>query len=399
VFKGGNVTEADRTRRSRKIAGLVALGGSAAAGGLWVLQHRSAARAVATEEEIAEEGLSLPLELTEHFVEADDGARIRVVEGGSGPALVLLHGFMLDSSIWAHQFRDLCDSHRVIAVDQRGHGRSEVGKGFGASSRAGGSAWESFEAAAPMAEAGTGAPAIRCLASDLGRVLESLDVTDALLVGHSMGGMVALQFVADHSDAASRVSSLVLASTSAGPFFELPGWPRFARLAAPASARAVHVADRVGVKVLPTEDLRYWVSRLGFGADASSAQVRFLEAIHVATPARTLAGLLPSIALFDLSAELGSLELPALVVVGTHDHLTPPRHARRMAQALPRSELVELARCGHMPMMERPHEFSHLLEEFCAFGKTSSRHIGGDSPHARRSLGWANKTRRLKRQR
>ena len=53
-------------------------------------------------------------------------------------------------------------------------------------------------------------------------------------------------------------------------------------------------------------------------------------------------------------------------MVGSHDRLTPPRHARRTADALPRAELVELPRCGHMPMIERRREFARLLDEFAA---------------------------------
>ncbi|MGH9027999.1 MAG: alpha/beta fold hydrolase, partial [Acidimicrobiales bacterium] len=213
----------------------------------------------------------------------------------------------------------------------------------------------------------SGAPGIRRLAADLKQVLEALDVREALLVGHSMGGMVALQLAHDEPGLMEeRVSAIVLASTLAGPFVHLPGWANFSKVAAPASARAVLIAENVGVRALPSQDLRYWISRLGFGADARASEVRFVEALHLATGSRTVAGLLPSLAAFDLSAGLRSLEFPALVVVGSHDHLTPPRQARRMADALPRAELVELARCGHMPMIERPHEFSHLLEEFSA---------------------------------
>ena len=72
-------------------------------------------------------------------------------------------------------------------------------------------------------------------------------------------------------------------------------------------------------------------TRLGFGADAPAAQVRFVEAMHRGTPSRTLADLIPSLATFDLSARLGALDLPVLVVVGSHDKLTAPRLARRMA--------------------------------------------------------------------
>jgi pimeloyl-ACP methyl ester carboxylesterase len=79
-----------------------------------------------------------------------------------------------------------------------------------------------------------------------------------------------------------------------------------------------------------------------------------------------VAALLPSLALFDLSSWLGSFDLPVLVVVGSHDRLTPPRHALRTAAALPHSELVELPRCGHMPMIERRREFARLIDEFAA---------------------------------
>ena len=118
------------------------------------------------------------------------------------------------------------------------------------------------------------------------------------------------------------------------------------------------------MRTLGSEDLRWWLTRLGFGADAPPAQVRFVEGLHLSTPANTVAELLPSLALFDLSSWLGSLDLPVLVVVGSRDRLTPPRHALRTAAALPHSELVELPRCGHMPMIERRHEFARLLEEF-----------------------------------
>ena len=107
--------------------------------------------------------------------------------------------------------------------------------------------------------------------------------------------------------------------------------------------------------------------RSGFGADAPPAQVRFVEGLHLATPSRTVAELLPSLALFDLSAWLGTLDLPVLVVVGSprppHPAPPGPAHGRRAART---PQLVELPRCGHMPMLERRHEFARLLDEFAA---------------------------------
>jgi pimeloyl-ACP methyl ester carboxylesterase len=344
---------------------------AAATGGLtaaWVAQHRAVQRAAeAARRGEQDEGLELPGDLVHHDVTVGDGGTVHVVERGSGPVLLLLHGFMLCSDVWVHQLTDLTARHRVVAVDLRGHGRSMAGPaGFRAPGETGDPA--ELTEVAPMAVAGEGAPAVVRLAADVRAVVAALDLRDALLVGHSMGGMVALQLLAamDDDERHRRFRGVALVSTTAGPYATMPGWSRLARTMAPLSSRALLLAERVGATSLPAEDLRWWLTRLGFGPEAAPAQVRFVEQLHAGAPQGTLAGLIPSLALFDLSARLDDIDLPALVVVGSRDRLTSLRHARRMVEALPRAELVELPRCGHMPMLERRHEFSRLLEEFCA---------------------------------
>jgi pimeloyl-ACP methyl ester carboxylesterase len=287
------------------------------------------------------EGLTLPDDLRHHFVDVADGGRIHVVERGQGPPLVLLHGLMLSSALWVHQLRDLADHHRVIAVDFRGHGQSLPGS------------------------SGSG---IAILADDVATVLETLGVEHAVVVGHSMGGMVALQLATGlpPTERHRRIAGIVLSSTTAGPFVTVPGFTGVVRVTGPATARALLMGERFGAKALPSRDLRWWLTRLGFGADAPAVQVRFVEAMHRGTPTRTLADLIGSLATFDLSDRVGALDVPVLVVVGSHDKLTAPRLARRMAAALPDASLVELPRCGHMPMLERRHEFSRLVDEFTA---------------------------------
>ncbi|HXQ43839.1 MAG TPA: alpha/beta hydrolase [Acidimicrobiales bacterium] len=329
-----------RRRRGRVVA--LGAGAAAVAGAAgWALQHRAVSRSSVTAREMTSEGLTLPDDLRHHFVDVDDGGRIHVVERGQGPPLVLLHGFMLTSAIWVHQLRDLADHHRIVAVDLRGHGQSLPG---------------------------SSPPGIGRLASDVRAVMETLGVENAVVVGHSMGGMVALRLADDLplDERRRRVAGIVLVSTTAGPFATLPGWTGVVRVTGPVTARALLVGERWGAKALPSRDLRWWLTRLGFGADAPAVQVRFVEAMHRGTPSRTLADLIPSLATFDLSSRLGSLDLPVLVVVGSHDKLTAPRLARRMAGALPEAQLVELPRCGHMPMLERRHEFSRLVDEFTA---------------------------------
>jgi pimeloyl-ACP methyl ester carboxylesterase len=327
-------------RRRRVVALGVGAGAVAAAAG-WALQHRAVSRSSASADEMVTEGLTLPDDLRHHFVDVDDGGRIHVVERGQGPPLVLLHGLMLSSALWVHQLRDLADHHRVIAIDLRGHGQSLPGS------------------------SGSG---VAILADDVRTVLETLGVEHAVMVGHSMGGMVALQLATGLSSAERhrRIAGIVLSSTTAGPFATMPGFTGVARVTGPVTARALLMGERFGAKALPSRDLRWWLTRLGFGADAPAVQVRFVEAMHRGTPSRTLADLIGSLATFDLSARLGALDVPVLVVVGSHDKLTAPRLARRMASALPEASLVELPRCGHMPMLERRHEFSRLVDEFTA---------------------------------
>lgn len=355
-----------RGRRRWAAAGIAV--GAAGAVAAWVAQHRAVERAgESARRGEAGEGLTLPTDLVHHELTADDGGTIHVVERGRGPVLLLLHGVMLNSELWVHQLSDLAARHRVVAVDLRGHGRSVPGDaGFRAPGERGDPG--ELREAAPMAAAGRGAPGIVRLAADVRTVVEALDLHDALLVGHSMGGMVALQLLVGMSDEERhhRFRGVVLVSTTAGPFVTLPGWSRLASVTAPMSSRALLVAERAGASSLPAEDLRWWLTRIGFGPEPAAAQVRFVEQMHRHASLSTFSSLLASLAVFDLSSRLEELDLPGLVVVGSRDRLTAARHARRMAAALPRAELVELPRCGHMPMLERRNEFSRLLEEFCA---------------------------------
>jgi len=357
-----SVASGERTRRSRGLLGrrgaLAALALGAAGGAAWVAEHRTVRRALAGADNLAEEGLVLPSDLTHHFVDVPDGGRLHVMERGEGPPLVLVHGLMLSSALWVHQLRDLADRHRVVTVDLSGHGQSILGQHRYA---------DSGENDA-HARGNAVSPAVHRMAVDLWAVLEALDLQGALLVGHSAGGMVVVQLALDVDRAAlsRRVAGLVLVSTSAGPTPNVPGFSALAGIGARVSSRAVLSAERRGVRSLPSEDLRWWVSRMGFGADAAPAQVQFVEGMHRAASSRSFAELLPSLTQFDVWARLREIDLPTLVVVGTHDRLLGPRHARRLASGLPRAELIELPRCGHQPMLERRNEFSRLLDEFAA---------------------------------
>lgn len=271
-----------------------------------------------------------------------DGARLRVVEQGTGPAIVLIHGITLAASIWHYQLPELAASgYRVVAYDQRGHGDSTVG--------------------------GEGLTLDR-LAADLAEVLDALDLSSAVLVGHSMGGMVALRYLAGDRVAATgrgRIGALALVATSANPVVGsgIPGARAVVAAARPFLSRTAWATSRLPGPSLGGGDLSFLLARVTFGDEPSTSQVALTRDITAAVPAKVAAELLAEIVRYDEFATLELLRLPTAIVVGTNDLMTPVRHARIMADVIDDADLVLLEGCGHMVMLERPRELAAALEQ------------------------------------
>jgi 3-oxoadipate enol-lactonase len=325
----------DAVRRSRRVAAA-----AAGLGAAYVLERSLAKRWRVGADELAAAGLSMPADVEHHFVATDDGARIHVVEAGSGPPIVLLHGVTLGVGVWVRQFRALIDRHRVIALDLRGHGQS-IG--------------------------GTGGYGFERMADDLLTVLDARRVSGSVVVGHSMGGMV-LQLTALQraKDLAAHASGMVLVATDAGPAIPGPLGRPMGVVTAALATRAARFADQRGKSVYPGSDLATWGARLSFGARPVPAEVELVRSISGAVAPRELAGLLGPILAFDVRAELGRIDLPTLVVVGTRDLVTPAGRARQIAGRIPGARLELLPGCGHMVMLERADELNRLLAEFAA---------------------------------
>lgn len=274
---------------------------------------------------------TLPADLSHHFVSVGDGGTIHAVERGDGPPLVLVHGVTLGVAAWAPQLRRLADRHRVIAIDQRGHGQSLAGEdGY----------------------------SLERLSDDLLEVLEALHVTDAVLVGHSMGGMVSQLLAVRRPDELRRhVARLALVATAAGPVVPGP----LAALLAGGGGRGLSWAGRHGRGIFPGEDLGALVTRVSFGAHPTPGDLELTRSMIAAMSPTAMSGLLGPLLSFDVRRRLGYVDLPTLVVVGTRDNLTPPRMARAMAGAIRGSELVVIPGCGHMVMLERADELCELL--------------------------------------
>jgi pimeloyl-ACP methyl ester carboxylesterase len=295
--------------------------------------------------------LSIPPDAAERMFTMSDGWDVRVVERGpeDGPPVVLLHGITLAAAVWAYQVRALADAGlRVVALDLRGHGRS------------GG--------AAEGDETGTGGPAhtLERMAADVAEVMEAMDLGRVTLVGHSMGGMVALRLLgADAKSAAGlgRVAALVLVGTTANPTRHrgLPGLTDLVAVSQPFLSSASGLAARLPGPTIPPNDLAFLLARVTFGKGSSPRQVAFTGQLTSDVPVRVSAQLMTDLVRFDARDVLPGIALPTTVVVGDHDLMTPLPQSEYLVRHIAGARLIVLPGCGHMVMLERPNELNRVI--------------------------------------
>lgn len=321
----------------KKLA-LVAAGTGAAAFGLYRATHPTSARSTggrSSARPLTDDRFTLPGGLVEHQVTARDGGTIHAIERGEGRPLVLLHGITLRSDVWAPQLHDLAEDFRVIAVDLRGHGRSKAGdSGYGLSR----------------------------LADDLADLLVALDLRDAIVVGHSMGGMTLMTFCAEHPDVlAERVAGTVFLNTRAHQVFP-PGMDRPLRVLVGRGTTVVDAGRALPGGAAPSAGL----VRLAYGARPSPAAMRLVAEMGASMEPAAMLASVDQMFDHDAREALRRTETPSMVIVGTRDLLTPVPASRHLAALLPNSDFVVLRGAGHQMMQERPDELAELLRDFAA---------------------------------
>lgn len=287
--------------------------------------------------ELAAEELAALPDAEELHIDTDDGAQLAVfVAGEEAPGartFVLAHGWTNDSRVWAPVAHRLVkEGHRVVVYDQRGHGTSTMG-----------SAGHTLEA----------------LADDMWRVLEQVDVRDAVVAGHSMGGMTAQALATWHPERLrQRISALVLVATAAA---QLSGKRAVDRWALRLGPRIIS-DPRLDV-LMRTKGLSPFLVRRTIGRNASRAHLDSICEMFVATPPEVRAGFLTAMNAMDLTEGLPKLDAPVIVVAGERDRLLPRAHSRRIAELVPGSQYVEIRGAGHMLPIEVPERIASLLLE------------------------------------
>jgi len=267
------------------------------------------------------------------------GHRVYYRRTGTGPAVVLIHGMLNSSRHWEAVARRLGDAHTVIAPDLIGHGDS----------------------AAPRGDYSLGAHA-----ASIRDLLAAIGIDRATIVGHSLGGGVAMQFFYQFPQ---RVERLVLIS-SGGLGREVKAPLRSAALPGVSPLLALTIRPRlIGALTLTGARLRERGAEWGVYLQAAARALRPLQ-----SPGAREAFLQTLRAVIDVHGQRVSatdrlylLEaLPTMIVWGERDNTIPLAHGREAHAAIPHSTFQTLPRAAHFPHLEDPGGLSELLREFIA---------------------------------
>jgi pimeloyl-ACP methyl ester carboxylesterase len=267
------------------------------------------------------------------------GHRVAYRLAGEGPPIILVHGITASSQIWERVGQRLARHHTVLAPDLLGHG----------------------ESAKPRGDYSMGA-----FASGIRDLALWLDLGPATVVGHSLGGGVAMQFAYQFPERTQRlalvssgglgrrVHAFLRAATLPGSELVIP-W--LAGRQALSAGRVVGRAlARAGVR-LGNDALEMARGHASLGdAESRTAFVHTLRASVDVTGQRVQA----------VDRLYLAQELPMLIVWGARDRIIPPEHGRRAHQLVPSSRFVLFESAGHFPHLDEPARFTALLEDWIA---------------------------------
>ena len=247
------------------------------------------------------------------------------------PPVVLLHGITGHARVWDHLAERLAPRHRVVVLDQRGHGDSDP---------------------APDDDYRVGT-----MADDVAAFVGSLRLDRFALLGHSMGGRIAIKYAADH---AARLERLVIVDI--GPDINLAGLQRVRDMMANAPERieseewAVEYIRRAN----PLQDVDMLRERVRHGLRrAPDGELTWKYAKGLRDMMRE--GRRDAV---DLWEPLPRIPCPTLIVRGAESDILSAEVAKQMAERLPDGRVVEIAGAGHTVPADRPEEFVRQIRAF-----------------------------------
>lgn len=245
---------------------------------------------------------------------------------GEGPPLVLVHGWSANRTFWEPQISAFAASHRIIAVDLRGHGLSDK--------PARGYAFDDH-------------------CADLKRVMEALRVEDATLVGWSTGGGICTKYAATIGDHIGRLGLVC------------PTSPRFVKNSRyPYGLTVENVEQVIAGETRDRPANRRLVMERCFHKLPSMQMLDWVWQNSMQCPAYVGIQLMEALIAEDLIDLLPQIAVPTTLFQGRYDSFCPAEGASFMAERIPRAEVVFFEALGHAPHLEEPETFNAAFRTF-----------------------------------
>jgi 3-oxoadipate enol-lactonase len=262
-------------------------------------------------------------------------------QAGTGPAIILLHGFPFNRSMWREQMEFFCSAgYRVVAPDLRGLGENPAPTSVGDSS-----------SSADLRRKSVPPATMEAMARDVAALMDELKIDRAVICGLSMGCYVAFEFIHKFP---SRVQALVLCGARA------PGPDEAERASREAQAqRVLHEGMGFGVESISKNLLAAATVR-----DKPDMVARVTEMLLQTDPVGAAAAQRGMAARRDYSNDLPNIKLPTLIIAGREDGVRTPADAEFIEHGIKGSRLVVIDGAGHLMNMEQPEVFNHALLDF-----------------------------------
>lgn len=264
------------------------------------------------------------------YIEVEPNVKLHISDGGEGRPVVLIHGWPLSDEMYEYQYHDLLkNKFRAIGITLRGFGKSDK----------------------PYGKYNYDVHAL-----DIKRVLDILDINDAVLVGFSMGGAIAVRYVSVYNGA--HVSKLVLAGAS------VPLWTK--RKDFPYNLTQSSVDDLIKLNNTDRPKLLSNFAKI-FSATATSLNKgigSWLNGIGLSASSHATAQCLVALRDTDLREDMAKIKMPTLILHGKKDKICSFDLANQMNAGIADSQLVVFENSGHSLFLEETQKFNKELIKF-----------------------------------
>jgi 3-oxoadipate enol-lactonase len=253
-----------------------------------------------------------------------DDIELAFTDVGDGPAVILIHGYPFNRSLWTELAESLLDRYRVVIPDLRGFGESDASAGPATMNR---------------------------MAEDVAKLMDHLEIEQAVIGGLSMGGYVALAFCKQYP---TRVRALVLADTRAQADTEEGKQTRAQQAEKARSEGMAGIADAMLPKLLTPDTV----------SKRPEVVKRIRDMMLKTKPEGAAAALMGMAQRDDQTEFISSIDVPALILAGREDAITPLADSEAMHAKINGSRLVVIENAGHVSNLEQTEQFNNAVRGF-----------------------------------